>query len=126
MWTYVQRTGELFRDDGERIAIGYAGLGEHKNRPESQELRDRGPLPCGRYAIGPPHATTAHGPYVMRLCPDAANEMFDRAGFLIHGDSRTRPGAASNGCLVLPPAVRTEIWTSGDRTLRVVAEHIDV
>jgi hypothetical protein len=126
VWTYVQRTGELFDAHGELVATGYAGSQEWKNRPEADGIRSKGPLPRGCYAIGPPRATREHGPYVLRLTPDPANDMKQRAGFLMHGDSKQRPGTASSGCVILPRAVRERVWTSGDLALRVVAEQADV
>lgn len=126
MWTYVQRTGGLYTAAGELFATGYAGMGVHRNQPESDELKNIGPLPRGRYAIGPPRATTAHGPYVLRLTSDPANDMKGRAGFLVHGDSTTRPGTASNGCIILPRRIRERLYGSGDHTLRVVADVTDL
>lgn len=55
----------------------------------------------------------------MVLSPDGHNA-HGRTAFLIHGDSRTNPGNASEGCIVLPPAVRIRIAQSGDTTLEVV------
>lgn len=121
MWTYEQSTGRMIAADGEVIAVGYAGLGEHKNRPESERLKNHGPLPRGLYLIGKPYATQAHGPYVMRLTPDGANQMYGRGSFLIHGDSVKRPGTASNGCIILPKVARVRVWESGDRELEVIA-----
>lgn len=120
MWSWTQREGALVDQHGEIVAHGYAGAGPDKNRPESQGKRNQGPLPRGEYFIGAPHTTRDHGPYVLRLTPDGANEMEGRSGFLVHGDSKSAPGAASQGCIVLPKATRVAIWESGDRLLRVV------
>lgn len=118
MWRYAQRTGEMVGANGE-VFVGYAGRGVDKNRPESQGLANRGPLPSGRYTIGAPRETKLHGPYVLPLEPDASNDMRGRSAFLIHGDSAKRPGFASQGCIILPRAARKAIWQSGDRVLEV-------
>ncbi len=38
---------------------------------------------------------------------------------MIHGDSTTEPGQASQGCIILPLQIRKKIWDSNDRDLRV-------
>jgi hypothetical protein len=45
-----------------------------------------------------------------------------RTEFLIHGDSKTAPGDASEGCIILPPDVRKKIASSGVTTLEVVRD----
>jgi hypothetical protein len=126
MWTWVQRSGFLYNATGELVATGYAGSGSGKNNPSKGLSREMvpnvGPVPAGRYFIGPPYDTDTHGPYVLRLTPDAHTEMYRRSGFLIHGDSIKNPGTASKGCIILPKAVRQQIWRSGDHEIRVVAK----
>jgi hypothetical protein len=58
----------------------------------------------------------------LKLNPAAATETFGRSGFLMHGDSKEHPGCASHGCVILPRAVREQVWTSGDSDLEVLAE----
>lgn len=121
MWFYDQRTG-LLSHNGVRVARGYSGLGPAKNNPSWQDHRDIGPIPRGRYQISTPECVDApgpHGPYVLGLTPDPQNEMFGRAGFLIHGDSIAHPGTASHGCLILPRPIRSLIADSGDSQLTV-------
>lgn len=120
MWIYNQRTGAIARNNDNPIAIGYAGKGEHKNKPGSHHLRNLGPLPRGIYKINAPIDHRTLGPYAMRLTPAAGNEMFGRSQFLIHGDSISDPGNASEGCIILPKWARERIWDSGDRWLVVV------
>ena len=123
MWTYKQRTGELFNSDPEPVAVGYSGNSDGKNNPAMQNVPCEGPIPQGDYTIsGPPVDTASHGPFVLHLVPSPANEMFGRAGFLIHGDSIVSPGTASEGCIIMPRPVRERIWNSGDRDLKVVAD----
>ena len=121
MWVYEQKTGLLRRDNA--IAIvgkGYSGFGEGKNNPAMESVPDVGPIPRGEYQVGVPHDTESHGPFVMSLTPMPANEMFGRAGFLMHGDSVHAPGTASKGCIIMPRAVREIVWNSGDHRLQVV------
>jgi len=121
-WTYSQKTGEL-QHDGEHVADGYSGAGPGKNNPEMQSVANTGPIPRGDWTIsGPPANTKDHGPYVLRVEPAANTETFGRSGFLMHGDSKESPGCASEGCVILPRAVREEVWNSGDRDLEVVSE----
>jgi hypothetical protein len=112
----------MWHGDPEPAATGYSGAEPNgKNKPNMQEIPDVGPLPCGYYTItGPPFDDPKHGPFVLRLVPDPTNQMFGRSGFLIHGDSIEHPGAASEGCIILPRNVRQRIWYSGDRDLLVV------
>ncbi len=121
-WTYAQKSGEL-QQDGKPVATGYSGAGAGKNNPVMQNVCDVGPIPEGDWTIaGPPADTADHGPYVLKLNPAAATETFGRSGFLMHGDSKEHPGSASHGCVILPRAVREQMWTSGDRELEVLAE----
>lgn len=127
-WIYVQRTGELWHS-GAVVSHGYAGRddgdgmaepGEGFNDPAAQAVRGVGPLPVGRYTIGPPHHHPTAGPYTLRLTPHPDNQMFGRAGFLIHGGLGTT--SASQGCIVLSMAARARIAESQDYELVVVAE----
>ena len=120
MWTYQQATGALHSAAGECVAHGYSRSPEGKNDPAKQSLANVGPVPRGGYSIGAPFDSETHGPYCLRLDPDAANEMFGRSGFLMHGDSVAHPGAASEGCIILPRPVRELVWASDDHRLEVV------
>ncbi len=46
--------------------------------------------------------------------------MFGRSGFLIHGDSVSHPGEASEGCIILDRNVRETIANDDDKYLVVV------
>lgn len=121
-WTYAQKTGEL-QQDGKPVAIGYSGGGDGKNNPVMEDVAGVGPIPRGEWNIaGPPVNTAAHGPYVLSLKPASETETFGRSAFLMHGDSVKAPGTASQGCVIMPRAVREQVWRSGDRELKVVAE----
>jgi len=119
MWTYGQMTGSLRGSTIGIIARGYAGAGAGKNNPDMDHVPNTGPLPRGKYTIGRPY-NSSHSPYTLRLTPDPKNVMHGRSGFLIHGDSIANPGTASQGCIILPRAVRQKIFESGDHDLQVV------
>lgn len=121
MWTYKQSTGYLTSQDGHQYGPGYSGHLDGLNDPDMQHVKDIGPIPQGKYTIGPP--TEHKGPMTLSLVPDPANEMFGRDGFLIHGDEISHPGEflASDGCIVLGFPLRNLIWSSDDHELQVVA-----
>jgi hypothetical protein len=119
-WTYVQRTGEMFRPNETLAAIGYAGTGPGRNNPDMQDVRMTGPIPRGIYRIGAPENHKRTGPHSIRLTPDPTNEMYGRSAFLIHGDNKEND--ASNGCIILPRVTREEISASADKTLYVYSE----
>ena len=106
---------------------GYSGYDDPesgkqgKNNPELENVEDVGPIPVGKYFIGSPHDTLTHGPFVLPLTPDPANEMFGRSAFLIHGDSVVDPGTASRGCIIMGRAVRKQVAVSGDKLLQVIS-----
>lgn len=120
-WLYEQLTGRLRNPEGELIGVGYSGAKEHKNKPDAQAIHNEGPIPCGLYLVGTPHDTLTHGPFVLPLTPDPANEMFGRGNFLVHGDSKVAPGTASEGCIIQARDVRERLNASLDKQLRVVS-----
>lgn len=117
MYTYSQKTGVLLWN-GCFMGCGYSGAPAGKNNPAMQNVKDVGPIPRGKYTIGPAFDAPVQGPVTMRLAPDPANEMFGRGGFLIHGDTEP-PGFASLGCIILPHAIRAAIATNRDDELLV-------
>lgn len=119
MWTYSQSTGRLMHD-GRYVATGYSGQPAAKNDPAREREPNVGPIPRGMYTIERHYDSGHTGPYSLPLHPDVCNEMFGRGGFLIHGDSKTAPGTASHGCIILPRAIREDIEQSGDPRLEVV------
>lgn len=124
MWQYVQSTGELFDGSGALIERGYAGKGAARNRPEAECEKDAGPLPRGWYTIGEAIDHPRSGPVTLPLIADADNPACTTArdGFLIHGDSKTRPGEASAGCIVLSRTTRERLRDSRDRRLAVLRD----
>jgi kumamolisin len=119
---YEQSTGQMFvREDGkfDLIGRGYSGSlsGGGRNDASKQCVKDIGPLPRGRYTIGTP--TTGPSPYSLPLTPDPTNNMCGRSAFLIHGDSISHPGNASDGCIILSRPEREAIVNTRLRTLVV-------
>ena len=120
MWTYRQLTGALDRD-GVIAGSGYSGAAPlGRNNPQMQNVREVGPIPQGRYIIGRPFDSDDHGPFCLPLVADPENEMFERSGFLMHGDSKEHPGCASKGCIIMPRDVREKVSYGGDSLLTVV------
>ena len=119
MWIYEQATGRLLHD-GKLIAVGYSGFGPGKNSPAKQRERGIGPIPAGHWRLGPTFDSEGHGPLCCRLVPCHGTETFGRDGFLCYGDSRSHPGQASRGCIIMPHDVREQMARSTDRDLQVV------
>lgn len=119
-WVYEIVSGFLYDDTDHIRARGYSGHGEFKNDPSKCVVK-HGPIPLGKWAIGPPFNTDKHGPFCIPLGPIEV-ELNGRSGFLIHGDSLEHPGEASEGCIILPHATRVLIWDSKDHRLLVVAQ----
>lgn len=122
MWTFEQSTGNLYNPAGAFVEKGYSGNGVWKDDPASQCVHNHGPLPAGLYTIGAAIADGGHlGPFVMPLTPDAGNEMCERGGFFMHGDSISDPGNASDGCVIMSRTTRVAVNASADKELTVVA-----
>jgi hypothetical protein len=122
MWVWEQKTGRMLKNGAIVLATGYSGAAEGKNNPTEENVQNLGPIPEGFYDIEAPEDSPKHGPYALRLLPDAGNAMYGRSEFLIHGDSIERPGAASEGCIIMPHFARQMIWNGGDHRLQVVRE----
>ncbi len=117
-WSYCQSSGAFLHDDV-FVGTGYSGKGEGLDNPDLQNVPDEGPIPEGTYTIGPAGTHPGKGPVVMALEPDPANQMFERSGFLIHGDNAEMNHTASEGCIILSRAIRNQISESADRVLIV-------
>ena len=95
-WTYQQNTGILKHDGVQITDDGYSGKGTKKNTHDKQDVKERGPIPVGKYTLqGGPFKHHKTGAYTIRLRPDPSNEMFGSDNFMIHGDSKDHPGKAS-------------------------------
>lgn len=119
-WVYDVNKKYFYRDGELQFKALYAGAPGFKDNTKYESLANKGALPRGKYRIvGQPFTHPTAGRFTLRLRPDASNNMFGRAGFLIHGDSIREPGAASNGCIVADRDKRRIIWESGDKELIV-------
>lgn len=120
MWVYFQKSGAIHNTKDIVNAprfIGYSGVKPYQNDPDSQCFKDLGPIPRGLYRMtGLKQDPTK---FSIILTPDKNNEMCGRANFLIHGDSVSFPGWASQGCIILMAAERELMWSSGDMELEV-------
>ena len=124
---YEQSTGRfviLDIDDGgtERCLdefVGYAGKPPFVNDPTAERRKSQGPLPRGFWRVGSPVAHPRLVPLAFPLEPMAKTRTFGRSGFFVHGDSKTRPGKASSGCIILPRHAR-------DAVLHYQVKHIEV
>ncbi len=119
MWKWDQSAGELIRD-GKVIATGYAGAAAAKNNPAMQDAQGMGPIPRGRWRMVAVKDSPNTGPFTIVLEPEPGTDTRGRGDFRIHGDSVRNPGSASHGCIILPRAVREQVWNSGDHELEVV------
>jgi len=121
MWIYHQKTGQLYKD-AQLLGTGYSGHGAGLNNPDLQSTAMVGPIPVGFYTIGTAYTEPYEHkmPPVMHLIPDSTNNMYGRSGFLIHGDSISAPGTASEGCIILNHTIRVIISKSTDRRLQVI------
>jgi hypothetical protein len=130
VWTFEIATGRLFDATGTCVWGAYAGYddgdgvpepGEGKNDPTKQAERGIGPIPEGLWMFSAPFFHRTAGPYTLRLFPKGGTKTYGRSGFLIHGDSKGRPGAASKGCIVTSRETRMALWESGDHEIMVVS-----
>jgi hypothetical protein len=125
MWTWQQRTGMLLQN-GVFVAKGYSGKGVGKNNPGMQHVAGVGPIPVGNWKMLRVYDSAKVGPFAIVLDKvdatrgDDRDDDSGRGAFRIHGDSSSNFGNASNGCIILPRAIRDKIWKSGDRDLQVV------
>lgn len=88
---------------------GYSGNGWGENNPDAQDEPGVGPIPQGGWQMTGNWYNKKPGPgrNIMNLNPLPGNACFDTDrdcnSFRLHGDSTTHPGAASEGCIILPP-----------------------
>lgn len=120
-WVYDVRKNTFERDGAFQFFGMYAGAPGYKNNPDFECIKNKGPLPRGKYRIvGSPFKHKKAGFYTLQLEPFAENNMCGRSGFLIHGESSRYPGQASEGCIVVAPQYRKRIFESGDKVVIVI------
>ncbi len=78
---------------------------------------DEGSIPRGDWRIGDAYNSKKTGPLTVKLEPDPENDVHKTKrnpnSFRAHGDSRLKPGEASEGCIVCGPATRKEMVETG-------------
>lgn len=117
-YVYTQHDGELTHA-GAFVGTGYSGHGEGRNNPAMEGVQKVGPIPAGFYRIGPAYAHPHLGPCVMNLDALPGTETHGRSLFRIHGDNTNHD--ASEGCVILGPAIRHQIAAEcGGGTLQVI------
>lgn len=112
------QTGQI--SFGNHTYPAYSGHGIGKNNHAYEKMQNIGPIPCGEWEIA--HWDDHHGdkgPQVAVLLPVKHNA-WGRTAFLIHGDSISRPGEASHGCIIASRYVRDKLRASGERQLTVI------
>jgi RHS repeat-associated protein len=125
-WQYSQSTGTLthISDQTGKVTAtypgGYSGFGPGLNNPAMENKAFEGPIPQGKWSIGPPHWDKHTGPYTLDLHPDSGTNTFGRHFFRMHGDNSLLNHSASQGCIIMPPDVRRKVWNSNDHALTVV------
>jgi hypothetical protein len=123
-FTYRQHDGELTHD-GAFVGNGYSGHGEGRNNPAMQGVPRVGPIPVGRYRIGQAYPHPRLGPCVMNLDPLPGTDTLGRSLFRIHGDNARHD--ASEGCIILGPAIRRQVSETrdcGEDILEVVDDRL--
>lgn len=117
MHTYSQTTG-VWSHTGRHFK-GYSGHGAGLNNPAHEAVHSEGPIPKGRWHIGPVRDGGHLGPVVMDLTP-VGHDAHGRSLFRIHGDNSLGNHSASDGCIILDRKSRELIAGSGDKDLVVV------
>ncbi len=117
-YLYHQKTGDIL-NGASFVGTGYSGHGEGRNNPAMEAVPRVGPIPKGRYRIGPPYQHPHLGPCVMNLDPMDGTDTHGRDLFRIHGNNAQND--ASLGCIILGPAIRRQIADSGIHVIEVTA-----
>lgn len=116
MIKYDQQSGETYIDD-EFEGIGYSGTGVGRNNPDEEGTENVGPIPRGRYIVGPAHDHPKLGPIVFNLDP-FEHDALGRSAFRIHGDNISHD--ASHGCIILGRSLREKIRDTNQQKLMVL------
>lgn len=125
MYTYSQGAHTMEKDGALVSTTGHSGNGAGRDNPNMQNVPDVGPLPRGRYKIGPwvmglrRGPLSSLGPVTASLTPvpdanGSTSWMCGRFGFFIHGPE------LSEGCPVQLLSIREAMARSGDDDFEVV------
>lgn len=99
---------------------GYSGHGDGRNNPDMENVPNVGPIPRGKYSLelcNPEEHPRLAAP-VFRLHPMPGTNVFNRSGFLIHGDNKIHD--ASEGCIIQGASFRHMVEDSDERELEVI------
>jgi hypothetical protein len=118
-WEYNVKEHKFYQNGVFKYTAYYAGATGYKNDSAKECVKEKGPLPRGRYTIGSPHNSAHTGKYTLSLTPASSNAMCGRDAFKIHGMNGDHPADSSNGCIIASLSVRKDIWSSGDTELIV-------
>lgn len=122
MWLYKIPPGWTYENGVQRSEVSYSGFGQSKNDPTKCAVPFEGPIPPGKYRVGPAYDDPGGlGLLVMRLDPLPGTNTYGRSDFRWHGDSSAHPGQASHGCICSPHSLRLAVDASQDRVLEVTA-----
>lgn len=116
-WKYEIRTGDLYAPDGKLEGRGYSGHGLDVNQPAAESHPASGPIPRGKYRIGPARTSANTGVITMNLDPEPGTETWGRSLLRMHGDNRLGNRSASHGCVVMGRAIRLAVAASPDKEL---------
>lgn len=123
-FVYRISTGVLVLQDdaGNRCLIGkgYSGAVGHQNKPQSESLIAKGPIPRGLWRLGSAFKHARLGPVAIPIWPKEERTALGRSGFFIHGDNQRADGTASTGCIILNRAARDFVARSGIPDLEVI------
>jgi hypothetical protein len=97
----------------ELVGYGYSGQPSFLNDIHKENLKNIGPLPAGMYTITSVYNDSKRVNHTCVLTPMPCTKLYDRYGFLIHGDTATESHDASDGCIVTPLWVR-QLFKTGD------------
>jgi hypothetical protein len=115
---YEQSTGRLYGQKMNYLATGYSGHGDGLNNTQMEGVKMVGPIPRGEYKIGLPYNSAKCGKFCLPLTP-VGHDALKRTALLAHGDNKNKNKTASNGCIILPYAIRVILSQSPDSTLLV-------
>jgi len=124
MFVYHQIDGHMMRD-GALVGVGYSGHGDGLNNPGMEAVHGVGPIPRGKYRIGPwhdhfrPQYGHSLGACVAQLLP-VGHDAHGRTELFEHGDNDAMNHTASDGCIIMGKLIRQAMRDSGDHDLTVV------
>lgn len=118
MWTFEQTTGKWFDPSGVYVSTGYSGHGIGLNNHALEREHDIGPLPVGVYDQSEWFDHPKLGPVVCHLLP--RTYVYNRTGFMNHGDNKESNHTASDGCAIADHKTRLAREKSNDQVLQCV------